>query len=100
MALVVAVPDPDAPAVLQHAVISLRPNPDGLECTCRSFDLLLALHMGVDGDGLATVVQRETIGRALLQRKASNVEKSRHHVSHASGDVVLGALRLVVLQVL
>ena len=99
MLRVVGVPNPDPPAIFQNSRVAFRPDTNGLKRSGRSFYLLLAFDVRLHGYGLASVIQREGIVGPWLQREASHIKNSRHHVGHAAGNVVLGLLLLIVFQI-
>src|SRR5664280_2014110 len=99
MSSVVAVPNPDSPAIFQNSRVTLRSHADGLKCSGWSFYLFLAFHVRLHGYRLASIIERERVVGALLQRKAADIKNSRQNVGHTARNIVLRFLLLIVFQV-
>src|SRR6516162_8737723 len=97
MPRVVAVPDQNPAAIFQRAIVALRADPNRLERSCGSLDLLLALDVGLNSDGLAAVVERKAIGGIRFERKAGPLQDARRDVGYTSRNVVLHTFGLAVL---
>src|SRR5271166_2808824 len=96
---VVGVPDPHSPPVLQDPIVAFGTDANGLERSGRGLHLLFAFHVRLHGYRFTAIVEREAVGSALLQGQAGDIKNSRHHVSHAAGNVVLGFLLLTVFEI-
>src|SRR5664279_4831591 len=99
MSSVVAVPNPDSSTIFQNSRVTLRPYADGLKRSGWSFYLFLAFHVRLHGYSLASIIERERVVGALLQRETPDIKNSRQHVGHAARNIVLGFLLLIVFQV-
>src|SRR5208283_795950 len=96
---VVGVPDPDSSPVLQDPVVAFGTDANGLEGSGRGFHLLFAFHVRLHGHRLPAIVERETVGSALLQGQAGHIKNARHHVGYAARNVVFRFLLLIVFEV-
>ena len=65
---VIGVPNPDFAALLQHAGVGFRLNPDRLERTGGSLDFFVTLYVGMHVHRLAAIIQGEVVGRSIGKR--------------------------------